>query len=130
MKNKNYWLTPPEIYKELDKEFNFDFDPCPFPRPESWDALKMEWGRRNYINPPYSAADCFGVSGMTAFIHKAIIENRKGKLVVMLLPERSHTNLLLMAGAEIRPAGRTPFLEIKTNERCPNPSPTALFILR
>lgn len=23
------WSTPKEIYHGLDKEFNFDFDPCP-----------------------------------------------------------------------------------------------------
>ena len=35
MKNRNLdhkddWATPTEFYKELDKEFSFNFDPCPF----------------------------------------------------------------------------------------------------
>jgi hypothetical protein len=29
--DKKYWLTPPDIYDKLDKEFHFDFDPCPYP---------------------------------------------------------------------------------------------------
>ena len=34
MKNRNLdhsdnWATPPEIYEEFNKEFDFDFDPCP-----------------------------------------------------------------------------------------------------
>ena len=24
------YSTPPEIYEELNKRFNFDFDPCPY----------------------------------------------------------------------------------------------------
>lgn len=34
MKNRNLnhsdnWATPKEFYDKLNKEFNFDFDPCP-----------------------------------------------------------------------------------------------------
>ena len=33
MKNRlaqhDNWATPKEVYKQLNKEFHFDFDPCP-----------------------------------------------------------------------------------------------------
>ena len=50
---KHYWLTPPEVYTPLDQEFNFDFDPCPYPLPEGFDGLTCEWGKSNYVNPPF-----------------------------------------------------------------------------
>ena len=54
MKNRNIiagdeWYTPPELYKELDNEFGFDFDPCPANRPEGFDGLEIEWGNMNYV---------------------------------------------------------------------------------
>lgn len=42
---KHYWLTPPELMEQLQGEFNFDFDPCPFPLPPEFDGLTCEWGR-------------------------------------------------------------------------------------
>ncbi len=52
---KHYWLTPPALYAELNMEFNFDFDPCPFPKPDSFDGLTQEWGQRSYVNPPFGS---------------------------------------------------------------------------
>ena len=37
------YLTPPDLYSQLHKEFNFNFDPCPHPRP-AWDGLTKDWG--------------------------------------------------------------------------------------
>ena len=50
---KHYWLTPPELYAKLHAEFNFDFDPCPYPLPAGFDGLTCEWGQSNYVNPPW-----------------------------------------------------------------------------
>ena len=51
---KHYWLTPKNIYESLDKEFHFDFDPCPYPLHEGFDGLTCEWGESNYVNPPFT----------------------------------------------------------------------------
>lgn len=77
------WRTPPYFYDPLNAEFNFDFDPCPYNEgeilPEN-DGLLIEWGERNFVNPPYS------IELRTAFIKKAVAESKKGKLCVLLLP--------------------------------------------
>jgi site-specific DNA-methyltransferase (adenine-specific) len=95
MKNRNLvnsdnWETPKSLYDELNKEFDFDFDPCPICfeeiKPEN-DGLLIDWGKRNYINPPYSR------KLKDAFVKKAIEESKKGKLCVMLLPVSTSTIL-------------------------------------
>jgi len=52
---KHYWLTPPDLYARLDAEFHFDFDPCPYPLPPGFDGLACEWGKSNYVNPPFGS---------------------------------------------------------------------------
>lgn len=39
---KQDWETPDSLYQELDKEFHFDFDPCP--KNPNFDGLSIEWG--------------------------------------------------------------------------------------
>ena len=75
------WRTPKDIYEELDKEFKFDFDPCP-PNPK-FNGLEVEWGKSNFVNPPYTTKI------QDAFVKKASEESKKGKLVVMLIPVRT-----------------------------------------
>jgi len=90
---KHYWLTPPELYAKLDAEFGFDFDPCPFPKPEGFDGLTCEWGKVNYVNPPFGSIMHQGPNdkkpkkkGPTAWMRKAIEEANKGKVVVIVYP--------------------------------------------
>lgn len=91
---RHYWLTPPELMQELDSEFQFDFDACPFPRPDDFDGLEAEWGQSTYVNPPFQ--------GPTKWVRKAIAENKKGKRVVLVFPIDKWVHLLLEAGAEVR----------------------------
>lgn len=84
---KHYWLTPPELYAELDAEFHFDFDPCPYPLPEGFDGLTCEWGQSNYVNPPFGSILHEGrKKGPTAWMRKAIEEHAKGKICVVVYP--------------------------------------------
>jgi len=54
-KKSDHWQTPKTLYDNLNEEFNFDFDPCPFQHDvNKWDGLKIQWGKRNFVNPPYS----------------------------------------------------------------------------
>ena len=47
----------------------------------------VEWGERNFINPPYSR------NLKEAFIKKAYLESKKGKLCIMLLPVSTSTKI-------------------------------------
>jgi site-specific DNA-methyltransferase (adenine-specific) len=121
MKNRNLahsdnWATPSYVYDSLNKEFNFDFDPCPLNLGEITDendGLLIEWGNSNFINPPYSR----GLKD--AFVLKAIEESKKGKVCVMLLPVSTSTKLfhehILPNADDIRfVKGRIKFLGINT----------------
>ena len=93
MKNRNIehkddWKTPNDFYNELNKEFNFDFDPCPYQNDiNKFDGLNVEWGNANFVNPPYSR------KLKDAFVKKAIEESKKGKICVLLLPVSTSTIL-------------------------------------
>ena len=130
MKDLKFWGTPPELYKKLDEEFHFDYDPCPaqkLDRLQEWDGLGGSWGRSNYVNPPYSRKN----GGTMPWIRKGIEESRKGKTVVYLLPVRTFVNELLWAGAEIRPMGRIAWVSLVDPRRTiRSPNHCALFILR
>ena len=118
---KHYWLTPPRLYAELDAEFHFDFDPCPYPRPDGFDGLTCEWGKSNYVNIPFGSVLRFADNGCahetattksrtcihcgevgkklgpTAWMRKAIAECQKGKRVVLVYPVDKWVLMLLKA---------------------------------
>ena len=121
MKDRNLdhsdnWATPKEFYEKLDLEFAFDFDPCPLninTITKENDGLLIEWGNRNFVNPPYSR------QLKEKFVLKAIEESKKGKLSVMLLPVSTSTKLfhdhILPNAYDIRfIKGRIKFLGVNT----------------
>lgn len=103
---KHYWITPPELYAELDAQYAFDFDPCPHPLPEGFDGLTADWGQSNYVNPPFGSIIHQGrKKGPTAWARKAIAENEKGKRVVLVYPIDKWVLMLLAAGALVKNLG-------------------------
>jgi len=100
---KHYWLTPPELYRQLNDEFAFTFDPCPYPKPDNFDGFDAEWGESNYVNPPFGVVLHKGKKkGATAWARKCIEESKKGKKVVMVYPIDKWVLMLLEAGAKVR----------------------------
>ena len=96
---KHYWLIPPEIYGPLDAVFGFDFDPCPHPLPAGFDGLTCEWGRVNWVNPPFGSILHEGKKkGPTAWMRKAIAEQQKGKTSVVVYPIDKWVLMMLSAG--------------------------------
>ena len=86
--NDDNYATPPELYSRLNSIYNFDFDPCPYNEGEIInDGLKIEWGKSNFVNPPYS------IKLKEQFIKKGIEESKKGKLCVFLIPVSTSTKI-------------------------------------
>lgn len=103
---KHYWITPPDLYAQLDGEFGFNFDPCPYPLPEGFDGLTCDWGTSSYVNPPFGSIIHQGrKKGPTAWVRKAIEQQLQGKRVVLVYPVDKWVLMLLKAGAQVRNLG-------------------------
>lgn len=97
LENSDHWETPRNLYEKLDSEFHFDFDPCPLNA--TFNGLEIEWGKSNFVNPPYNRVD------KPKFIQKAYEEWCKGKTCVLLIPSATGTmqfHNLILPNAEIR----------------------------
>ena len=88
------WETPQYFYDELNKEFDFNLDPCALPEnakcakyftPED-DGLKQDWGGYNvFCNPPYGR-------NIIQWCKKCYEESKKpNTVVVMLVHARTDT---------------------------------------
>jgi len=121
MSERLNWKTPKRFYEVLDAEFHFDFDPCPV-KP-AFDGLEIEWGKRNFVNPPYGRE-------IPKWVKKGFEESCKGKLVVFLIPSRTDTKWwheYIMKAEEIRfIKGRLHFDDAKN----PAPFPSAIIVFR
>jgi site-specific DNA-methyltransferase (adenine-specific) len=119
------WRTPKELYNQLDKEFNFDYDPCLTETNtiHSIDMLGSDWGGEIiFVNPPYKM--------LSKWIEKCYYEWKKGKTIVMLIPARTDTKAFhefIYPNAEIRfIKGRLCF----DNSNKPAPFPSMIVIFR
>ena len=90
MSNSYEWITPQELFNELDDEFDFTLDPCATHENHKCeqyytiedDGLAQSWdGERVFMNPPYGRY-------ITKWIKKAY---ESKALVVGLLPARTDT---------------------------------------
>jgi hypothetical protein len=103
---KHYWLTPMPLMEDLQREFQFDFDACPYPKPDDFDGLTCEWGSSTYVNPPFGSIIHEGKKkGPTAWMRKAITEYKKGKRVVVVYPIDKWILMMIEAGAKISNLG-------------------------
>ena len=116
-----HWATPKWLYDELNKEFNFDFDPCPLNSIHN--RLTIHWGNCNFINPPYGKE-------IGKWIAKAYSEAQGGATCVLLIPSRTDTKWwhdYIMKADEIRfIKGRLKFGESKNSA----PFPSAIVIFK
>jgi len=91
------WSTPKNLYDMLNEEFDFNFDPCPLRNDYVLDGLTIEWGKRTFVNPPYS--------DIKKWAKKCYEESLKRKTIVMLIPSRTDTKYWhdhIMLADEIR----------------------------
>lgn len=73
--------TPVALYRKLDDIYHFDFDPCPVN--PNFDGLSVEWGKMNFVNPPYSE--------ISKWLEKGVEEKKKGRTSLFLITARTNT---------------------------------------
>ena len=129
--NSDEWATPDDFFRELNKEFCFNLDPCASHENHKCntyytvdnDGLSRSWGGcRVFCNPPYSEID--------KWVEKAYRESRQDNtLIVLLIPARTDTRYFhnfIYQRAEIRfVKGRLKFGQSKNS--APFPSMVVIF---
>ena len=92
--NTGEWVTPQELFDELNEEFNFDLDVCATKEnakckkyyTKQQDGLNRKWSYRNWMNPPYGRE-------ISKWVKKAYEEasGENNNITVALLPARTDT---------------------------------------
>lgn len=91
------WSTPIDLKSALDKEFHFNFDPCPLDGTiDGLAPLYSDWsGKRVFCNPPYGP-------GIGEWLKRGL----EAELAVYLIPARTDTRwfhqIVLPCATEIR----------------------------
>ena len=130
--NSDEWATPPEIFDELDREFDFNLDVCATHENHKCQnyftvdnsGLSQKWGGyRCFCNPPYSQ--------IGDWVKKAYFESfTPGTLIVLLIPARTDTKYFheyILNRSEIRfIKGRLKFGSAKNSA----PFPSMIVIYR
>ncbi|MWF62686.1 phage N-6-adenine-methyltransferase [Staphylococcus haemolyticus] len=89
----NEWVTPQNLFDELNEEFNFTLDPCATDENAKCskyftiedDGLSKDWSNEVvFMNPPYGRE-------IKKWIKKAYEESLNGATVVCLIPARTDT---------------------------------------
>lgn len=81
------WGTPPALRAAAAAKAGWrlsDFDPCPYPLPEGYDGLKVDWGEPGdavFVNPPFSQ--------VCAFAEKAVEQCKRGVKVLLFIAART-----------------------------------------
>lgn len=121
------WATPQTFFDELNREFDFNLDPCADETnhkcekyfTEEENGLLQDWGGcRVFCNPPYG-------SSIKDWVAKCYHEGHKEEtLVVLLIPARTDTTYFhdyIEHRAEIRfVRGRLKFGDSKTGATFPS----------
>jgi len=137
-KDKNAWRTPPEVFAELNREFDFDLDAAadddnalvPLYLTKEEDAIKKNWSelvtKKRYlefyrkkvqtvwINPPY------GRGYIKKFMDKCVEQKANGVTSVLLVPCTPDAGWLPVDDvSEIRfiTGGRLSFLQSNTGKK-------------
>uniref|UniRef100_A0A6M3JXD9 Putative methyltransferase n=2 Tax=viral metagenome TaxID=1070528 RepID=A0A6M3JXD9_9ZZZZ len=141
----NAWCTPQDFFDKLNKEFDFNLDPCATEKSAKCmkyftateDGLKQDWGGyRVFVNPPYGRQ-------IGKWVKKCYEEGQKqNTLVVLLIPSRTDTRYFhdyILNKAEIRfIKGRLTFWDLdgekyqqgRFKDMTPAPFPSCIAIFK
>jgi site-specific DNA-methyltransferase (adenine-specific) len=110
------WATPRDLYAALNREFQFNFDPCPLDGDgDGLAPLFCQWrGKRVFCNPPYGPK-----------VGEWLKRGLEAELAVYLIPARTDTrwfhDIVLPKAREIRfIRGRLKFGDAKNSAPFPS----------